>query len=138
MDTNERLNKIETKQETFEVWAKANLERLDEQAKQYAAEQAEWRKRHDEELREYREEMRQLKIASDQRFARIDEKFDRIDEKFDRIDEKFDRIDEKFDKLNSKISDMIRYVQGFAITAGLGIAGVVGALVYFVANQVHK
>ena len=131
MDMEERLNKFETKQETFEVWAKANLERLDEQAKQYAAEQAEWRKRHDEELREYREDMRQLKIASDQRFARIDEKFDRIDEKFD-------RIDEKFDKLNSKISDMIRYVQGFAITAGLGIAGVVGALVYFVANQVHK
>ena len=114
MDMEERLNKFETKQETFEVWAKANLERLDEQAKQYAAEQAEWRKRHDEELREYREEMRQLKIASDQRFARIDEKFDRM---------------------SAKIDNMNKYLSRMSVTSMASVIGMGLAVLYFIATH---
>ena len=108
MDNTERLiNEIRIKQERFEAKVDMYMQKTDESIERMNAEQAEWRKRHDEELREYREDMRQLKITSD----------------------------EKFDRMSAKIDNMNKYLSRMSVTSMASVIGMGLVVLYFIATH---
>ena len=101
-DVEERVVNIDKRQESFETFVKAYIQKTDERMA-----------RQEEDLKEYKAEFRAFQAKHDADMKKIDEKFD--------------KIDEKFDKIEAKIDNMSKFVQSLTITAMVGVGASVAA-----------
>ena len=100
----ERIVNIEKRQETFEEFTRAAIQRLEEG------------------IRDNRARMDKLEAETQARMDKMDARMDKMEEEMKAMNK----------ELGSKIDNLAKFLQSLTITATIGVLGIAGSVIYFV------